>query len=71
MISVTDSCDSMFVGFPNTDEGRMSSLDLESQLTILLKRAVEEEDRAKLETLLEQINRLLKAREKSKPGSSE
>ena len=49
----------------------MSSEELENQVAILLKRAVEEEDRAELEKILEQINRLLKARETERSRLSE
>jgi len=49
----------------------MSSENLEDQVAILLKRAVEEEDRAELEKILEQVNRLLKARETERPRPSE
>jgi hypothetical protein len=49
----------------------MFSEHLENQLAILLRRAVEEQDRAELEKILEQVNRLLKARETERPRPSE
>jgi hypothetical protein len=48
----------------------MSSDALEERIAILLSRACEEEDREKLDWLLEEIACLLEERQKSKQGPS-